>query len=603
MDVLELNRIALKKRNISLNLSTSDDIVVENARKENNLTIKVNHNGYFYYLHSRYAPYQEAEKNANKIYSSSNLFILIGFGMGYLAKALLSNLKEKDYLLIIEPSEEVFYQNIQVNDITDLLSNNQVILHIGQVNDELEGIFNMLVSLGYFNHFKVHISDNYEKLYPSDILQITNKIKHVALIHKVNVNTSLFSSEQWQENYLKNIKYAIHSVPFHQFIKAFNLPIIIVSAGPSLLDELEILKEIRNKAIIIAAGSAITTLKKYNIRPHLIISIDGGEANYKHFKKNINYSDIPLVYSPMLHYKILNEYEGPKIIVQLGSAPFFEWYNELIGIKDTGFARSGPSVANTALDIARQLTTGPICFIGQDLGFTGGYSHAEGNRNRKTLDQFKGRKLELIEANDGKELYTDYSYLSMKKWFEEFINHLELDNIYNATRRGAKIKGTAVIDFQEFVHKFCIEEIDVDESIKKLFNGYKLEKDRYSLEDVRTKLEKDILNLDKLIDYSYSARKLADEMIDVVKNVRNKNINRLIERLDEIDRKIREINDKDTLLYYIMQPVIIQIDLWDYNHVVNEKKEEYLNIAEKNYFLYDKLYETSTKVKGYLLEI
>src|SRR5690606_38649969 len=62
-----------------------------------------------------------------------------------------------------------------------------------------------------------------------------------------------------------------------------NIPAIIVGSGPSLTKEIEKVKVMKDRAIIIAAGSSIQALQHSGLDPDLIVSIDAGAANRKVF--------------------------------------------------------------------------------------------------------------------------------------------------------------------------------------------------------------------------------------------------------------------------------------------------------------------------------
>ena len=76
------------------------------------------------------------------------------------------------------------------------------------------------------------------------------------------------------------------------------------------------LKKLKKHALIIAAGSSTQALLKNGITPHLIISMDGSEPNYRAFK-NLNLKGVPLLFSPIIKYKILDEVETDYIICSL----------------------------------------------------------------------------------------------------------------------------------------------------------------------------------------------------------------------------------------------------------------------------------------------
>ncbi|TCS83315.1 motility associated factor glycosyltransferase family protein [Tepidibacillus fermentans] len=564
------------------------DIVVEPTRKEDSITLKYKIDNKFYYLHSLYDPKVEADNIVENLYEEGNLYIIIGLGLGYIAKSLLKRIKDSDYIFIIEPSNKIFTKCMELVDIHELIEHKQVFLYIDRENkNEISYYLNQLVRQRLFNHFKLYISRNYDKLFPEKVLSILEKIKEAIKTHQINLNTTFLFSEEWQLNYLKNLKHSIKAIPFNKFKNFISLPAIIVSAGPSLMEEIDKLRLLKNKALIIASGSAVTTLEYYQIKPHIIVSIDGGVVNYEHFKK-INYTDVPLFYAPMINHKILDEYRGPKVIFQGLNNEINEWYNKLLGF-ETGEIALGPSVANVALDIACNVTSGPICFIGQDLGFSNGYSHALGNINRTKISYDNDNtNLLQVDSNDGGKIYTNYVYNSMRKWFEDYIQEKNLINIYNATKKGAKIKGTNIIDFDEFINKFCISEVNVEQELaNKLNNSPNNNIDREKL--IKENLE--ILN--ELIEITFKAMKLSRELLESINKNNNIFIGKIIKQLDNLDNKLFRIEKKDLILFYIKQPILLRLESWK----TFSDKNESLNIAKKNLFFYEQLYDIGKKVK------
>ncbi len=595
MSVITKNKEAYAKRYGEYHItSIADNIVSEPAKKEEAYTVKIMKDNHYYYLHSRYKPIFEAERIADELYTMGNMHIIIGNGLGYLAKSLLSKFDKEDFLLIIEPSVELFHKSMETVDLTDLLNNDQVIIHIGDILIDLEKKLYSMIGSRYLTLFKMYISANYDKIFPNKVLDISKTVKEAVWLNRVVLNTLFLFSEEWHENYLLNMKHAIKSIPFNSFRKQFSLPVIIVAAGPSLEEELDLLKSVRNRALIIAAGSAVTTLKHYGIKPHIVVSLDGGEANYKHFK-NIDYEDIPLFYTPMINRKILDEYKGPKVIFQMENNKFIDWYNQMIKF-DPGETAKGPSVANTTLDIACKISDGPICLIGQDLGYIDGYSHAPGNKHRKLIKPSVDNKQKVeLEANDGSIINSHFSFLSMKKWFEHYLNTSKNQNIYNATKRGARIEGTKIIDFQEFIDKFCLTEMDIDYIINRIISKSKhtVNKERFYSD-----IESNKKVIQEIIENTSEGKKIAEELLNRIKdNPLDKSITGFIEQLDLLDEKMKLEEMKDTFMFFIIRPLLVKLDTWDYEKSYENDIEEMLDIGKKNYYLYDKLNQIAKRLK------
>lgn len=553
-------------------------------------TLKVVCNGKEYYLNSKYNPQKEAENWANSFYEEGNLFVMIGLGLGYHANALAAKMKKDDKLLILELSPDIYELAIKTATISQLLSDSRVTLCMGDNVYNLQAIVAEIVEQKSFTANKIFVCPNYDKIFAvNDILE---KIKQAFMSYVVNINTLKFFAEGWQENYFKNIKYALKSVPFQSFNNAFSVPAVIVSAGPSLTAELKKLKMLANRALIISAGSATPVLQKNHIKPHIIVSFDGGIRNYEHFQE-VKYDNVPLFYSPMLNYKILAEYRGPKVVFQ-SVYEISKWYNTVLGF-ETGMVPMGPSVANCALDIACKLTCGPICFVGQDLGYTGGVSHAEGNINRTNVSSIN-KALVNIEANDGCDLMSDYSFINMRDWFETYLSHCRRE-AYNAALHGAKIKGTTVIEFGQFINKFCCEETDISGKIEDILaeGAIKVASNQRVAE-----ISKQIYScLDEIESVSLKGKKLAGKLLNCVKKGDTRNINLILSKLTDVDTRISKLKEKEAILLFIVQPMLIKLKFWD---IKGNKKTEDISIAEKNCYFYNELNKMSAKIKKMLIQ-
>jgi hypothetical protein len=562
--------------------------------KSGDNTLKVIHKDKEFYLHSKYDPTKEAAIWADSFFEKNHLFIIIGFGLGYQAKALLSKMDEKDKLLIIEPFKEIYELAVSHTDIDNVINDKRVVVIVGDnKGSEIQSKVAGLIGQQSFTENKVFIGPNYDKLYP--VNEIFENVKIAFMYFIMNLNTVRLFAIEWQENYLKNIKYALESSSLLHFNKKFSIPVVIVSAGPSLTAELEMLKTVYKRALIISAGSATPVLQKNNIVPHIIVSLDGGIPNYNHFKE-VKYDTVPLFYSPTIHYKILEEYRGPKVVFQFSSEEVSKWYDEVLEF-ETGVVHMGPSVANCALDIACRITSGPICLIGQDLGYTGGVSHAEGNIHRVNITD-QNKTLVPIEANDGSELMSDYPYISMRDWFENYISICKDERFYNATLKGAKIKGTKVIEFTQFVNEFCNKEVNIKLEIDKILLENKIGPCKAKLNSIRNEM---INCLDEIIKISLKGKKIAEQLTKSVKKDDINRINFILLQLNAIDEKLSLMKEKDGILFFIVRPILIKLSFWKTEEDSDAKKDK-IAIAEKNYFLYSELNKIAVAVRKMLFD-
>ncbi|WML46084.1 6-hydroxymethylpterin diphosphokinase MptE-like protein [Neobacillus sp. PS3-40] len=549
--------------------------IVEGKQKSSNEDISViesksglafvKYNGF--YLNSQHDPVKEAKRLANHYYKKNHAHILFGLGFSYLAKELLEKMGESDFLFIIEPSIRLFEEVRDKCDLGSLVDHKRVFFIVGYEKEQIEDEVKFLVTSDYMAQIEFIVSPNYEKLYSQYVKVIGDIITTTVKLSVVNIGTIAVFSKIWQKNMLYNLNESWKSIPFKVFENKFTCPIIIAASGPSLTKQLEHLRKVRenNSALIIAAGSTINPLLKAGIKPHLVVSIDGGEANWAHFK-NTNYDDIPLFYSLSVHKDIPKHHQGFKVVYNTGDETLSAWINKAVG-KDLGFVVGGASVANFCFYIAKIITSGPISFIGQDLAYTNNLTHAEGNTN------FKGvTKEELVKQNRyvsvkgyyGGEVLSDFPFLSMKRVFEDMITAFRKygDNrpIYNSTEGGAFLEGITNLEFEKFINTYCNK--NYNEEFNEAFKSY--DPDYENRSQIIDSLETERENLQKVV-------RVAKKAIDILSSTSRETVTveaKILKRLDKLDGKLNEYL-KSNIVHYIIMPVNFRV-----NHQYQAKQNE-----------------------------
>jgi len=104
--------------------------------------------------------------------------------------------------------------------------------------------------------------------------------------------------------------------------------------------------------------------------------VDGGEAESRIFN-NVKSNEIYFAYSLSVHYDGLKNYSGPKIYFKTNVLGYGDWIDEKLGIEGAENLRSGSSVSNLSLDIARYMGCNPIIVIARICPFQTG-SYADG---------------------------------------------------------------------------------------------------------------------------------------------------------------------------------------------------------------------------------
>ena len=420
-------------------MNTTYDMSFEET-KNNLTTVKLNG----YYLHSKFNPISEANKIANDIYKPHHLHVIFGYGMGYIVNELLEVCKFNEPILIIDPLLD--------NDLLTLQKYNSENVYYFPF-DSMEVIRNNISNLADMtSKMTYYVSPNYKKIFLKEVHVIAEMISNAQKKEMMNIATTKQFSVEWQINYAMNLKKLCHDYSLNDLHKKYSCPIVVASSGPSLIKQLEDLKKYRDKIILICAGSTINSLLNYNIRPDYVVSIDGGINNYKHFE-NLKLEGIELIYSPILHYKVRETFLSNSFIFAPHVRPQIAKILKEKTNRAFPIITGGGSVAHFALSVAKFMTDGPICLIGQDLAYTDNQTHSVGNKNNKSIEN---KQTILVDGYYGDKVVSSTVFQSMIHTFEDMnVMQPHTSLMINCTEGGAKIKGYGQLSFSAFLENYA----------------------------------------------------------------------------------------------------------------------------------------------------
>ena len=515
------------------------------------------------YLHSKYNPINEAQNFVKQKYKSSNIQLLIGYGLGYIYKELKGKIQKDEKIIVIDP----LYSQIE-NKIID----EDIILLDSANIQELKSFYSKHISL--LDNINIIVSINYDKVLNNDLKKILSVLEEKVKSNAISENTITFQLDQWHENYIKNLKFAFNDDSFNSLIGKFDKPIVVASGGPSLTKQLSIVKEYRENIILIAAGTTYNSLLVNNIIPDYIVSTDGGIINYQHFK-NFDKKQIPLIYCPTLHYKIRPKFEKAYYFMPAMEESLKNHY-ERFSKKNVEIIMDGSSVANSAYNLALLMTSGPVALIGQDLAYTDGETHAEGNINRKIINKDHLNK-SAIEAKGyyGNLVKTDNVFLQMRDCFENIVqNNSESHRSYNCTEGGLHINYFKNTPFKNFLEKYATSKCDINHAENKVEN--------YSDEYVKN-LKIDVEKMIKIKNLLKEARTILEKNDS---QFEYKLIT--LQKLDAIDLKLQKHMENTTLFYAFN---LVNLRLLKYFKTSEEmsKKDRFTISLKQNKYMYSEM--------------
>lgn len=600
---MSLNRSLHKDLETKNNkLTFFEEIEVINSRT-NDPNFQITQNGKQFFLHSSFNPIREAERWVSNLDPDSN-YIVVGLGMGYHVEKLAEVLKPKRKILVIEPEIELYNEMLKVRDVSSLLTNESLFLAKELDWVTITILINQIIRGDLSNKTQIVYLPSFEKMYRDVIIEVQERMKKAMEAEIVNRSTVLHFSKTWTRNFFENLEDSIFNPGIKGLFDQFKeRPIFVVAAGPSLDKNMHLLKEVKGKGVILCVGTALKALQKAGVEPDFVVSLDGGEYNYKHFK-GVE-SNVPLIFGPMIYPDILREYTGPKIVMSL-QFQFLNWFVEKLKITEKGEIFPGPSSANVAFDIAYSLGGDPIVFVGQDLAISKeGYSHSQGTIHKEwnTPEKITAYKKVYeknngwveVEGIDGKPRYTTPSMKSFLLWFEKMIAFKAKERqCIDATEGGAYIPGTKVMSLREVIDTYCQEEIPVTEVINQVMEQNK--ESREELESlIKEILSQNLLQLKRIDTLATRGSEYAEELYRLYhrNNLNASEIRSLGRSLDKCDQQILEAKDAMTLTEMLLQPVILHVlSKQGAGHPKESEQEKGLRISGATHLLYSRIKET-----------
>ncbi|MCB0115483.1 MAG: motility associated factor glycosyltransferase family protein, partial [Caldilineaceae bacterium] len=419
------------------------------------------------HLHSTYDPHAEALAWCRHVGRQDwQIGVIFGLGLGYHVEELARQYPER-MLIVVEPNTDVLKVGLQMRDLRQLLSNPRFVLVTGT---DPHATASMVFEQNLRHEVlkgKVAFLEwpAYRRLWSDFWGSLQRNIGDLAQQTHVNLSTYKYFSLMWQENFFTNLRASAADPSVTSLFSLFEgKPAILVSAGPSLQKNIHLLKEAREHALIIAAGSAVGPLMAHGIKPHFVVSYDAAPSNYYVFS-NLDTSQTILLYSAVIYPRILAEYKGQRLAMGVDVYPYERWFFEKLGL-NRGTIASGPSVANLTWDLIHQMGCDPIVFVGQDLAYgVDGSAHAEGRSGLEFEAQTQSDESEeslydktAIWTQDiwGNQVRTRAVWLAMKIWFEQHIRAAGNDGTFiDATEGGVRIEGTQIMTLRDVLDQYC----------------------------------------------------------------------------------------------------------------------------------------------------
>jgi hypothetical protein len=236
------------------------------------------------------------------------------------------------------------------------------------------------------------------------------------------------------------------------------LPVMIVGSGPSLEDNIEGLKRIRDKVLLIASGSNLKVLFQHGIIPDFQCNLERSQSIFTRHEElaEAGYTEqMKQVYAVMtttIWPGIDNYFKDTVYFLRPALSPVGVFCEHL----DQILQNEGPQVANTAFAFAKQIGAREIYLLGVDLGT----SDPKRPRAGEAWQGQRPRYLTMpVRGNFGKTVFTDMALTQQRETLQEQISKINKagGKVYNLGH-GARIEGALARRIEEVE----LQELTVD---------------------------------------------------------------------------------------------------------------------------------------------
>ena len=584
-----------KKRNF--------DVIIEKSYTDETI-MKINDNEKVYYLNGKYAPSMVVEKwlEQQKTIEKFATVIIVGISNGVHIKRIMESVPKTVNILIYEPSYEIFRRAMEEVDLSFIFQLDiPVGIIISEINEfEIERYFRYLIVYDNMTSLNIYMSGNYKELFSKQVGNFIKDLKRYVHTIKVGWNTKIRYTNVYARNVFHNLRYLYegYTIKDLQGILPEDVPVIVVSAGPSLNKNIKDLKAAVGKACIIATDTAMKPLLNAGIIPDLFVVVDGLKPAELFEHKGI--SKVGMVTMTAVSTPPMDIHKGKKYFYYSESSFETELIKQLDEITEDRTVHipwlpTGGSVAHDAYSLGVQMGAKTLILVGQDLALTGNKVHVDGAfKNEKCEIDMNSEEYLEIESVDGGMVVSRVDFKNYLNWFEMIAKEWSHITMIDATEGGALIHGSKIMTLKKAIKKYCVKEYNAKWHIARLPKLFRTKEEREyvlnyfedcvkRLEEVQKKAEEGYSYYEKLLELvkeeSVNPKELQDMLVKI------KEINHFMEKDDVAETVIDSIKGVE----YTLRPSIYKVK--------EEENEELEEIAKHGQVMLGSIYHAAEELK------
>lgn len=380
-----------------------------------------------------------------------DLLFLFGVGDGsvYLRLREWLHADPGRYLVFLDLDLGAIHSWLQTEEATLPLSDQQVKIFLCQ--DEKRRRATFLWCYTYFAGLasRVVALPSHARRYPALLAELSDRFGTQSFDTSVILQELFRNCAASFANFYANLQHLHTSHWANRLYNRFEgVPAIICGAGPSLAKNCEQLRELRDRALLFAPGSAMNALTDRGIEPHFGVGIDPNPEQLERMEGHSGFQ-MATFYANRWCEGILPMVHGPRLFVSgMGMHRFDSWIEEELGIGVDESLNAGHTGTHLALELARRMGCNPVILVGQDLAYSEGRVYDSSVEALATLTPEEIEQTGVFHEKpivrqdvEGNEVYTAWKWVLEARWVARFAKQFPNLRVVNATEGGLEIEG------------------------------------------------------------------------------------------------------------------------------------------------------------------
>lgn len=297
------------------------------------------------------------------------IHLIYGLGLGYLFQVVAA--KSIGTVILYEPDLNILRTAFSLVDFTAYILKSNVF-----VTDSFTEACEYIYQKSNMKNTPLLLSTpEYRELYSDGFNDLVRELQEVVGRFSLDLKYTQEKFYPLLRFIIRNTPKLIREIPIAVFKDKYrSKTAVVVSAGPTLDRNIEIIKKYRDNVVLITVGPAMKALDKHNITPDFLCIIEANDCSKQ--IAGLDLSKINFVTEPYANPN-LRKFEFKNTYSHISSnLPVNYFWCDISGVKNEEYESKG-TVSYAALNVARILGCSKIVLVGQDLAYIEGQCYSK----------------------------------------------------------------------------------------------------------------------------------------------------------------------------------------------------------------------------------